>query len=138
LYRRLRELLGGERLPIVAAGVLFGVFHLPDPFLTAVTVALGELACWLYEREPNLLALGIWHGLTSFMLFHWLPTWLKTDLIVGPQILPYLAWPFWGVSTTKTHKFETWPPNHPPRLQAGHGAPPNWATGDLATTTIPT
>ena len=93
-YRRLRELLPGDRLPIVAAGLLFGVFHLPNPFLTVVTVTLGALACWLYEREPNLLVLGVAHGLMSFVLFYSLPTWLTIELRVGPQILPYLAWPF--------------------------------------------
>jgi membrane protease YdiL (CAAX protease family) len=93
-YRRLREVFRGDRLPIVAAGLLFGLFHLPNPFLTAVTVTLGMLACWLYRREPNLLALGIWHGLMSFVLFYSLPVWLTIELRVGPQILSYLAWPF--------------------------------------------
>jgi hypothetical protein len=93
-YRRLREVFHGDRLPIVAAGLLFGLFHLPNPFLTAVTLTLGMLACWLYRREPNLLALGIWHGLMAFVLFYSLPVWLTIELRVGPQILPYLAWPF--------------------------------------------
>jgi hypothetical protein len=93
-YRRLREVLRGDRLPTVAAGLLFGLFHLPNPFLTAVTLTLGMLACWLYRREPNLLALGIWHGLMSFVLFYSLPVWLTIELRVGPQILSYLAWPF--------------------------------------------
>ena len=93
-YRRLRELLPGDRLPIVAACLLFGLFHLPNPFLTAVTVPLGALACWLYRREPNLLALAIWHGITSFVLFYSLPVSLTMELRVGPQILPYLTLSF--------------------------------------------
>jgi membrane protease YdiL (CAAX protease family) len=93
-YRRFRELLPGDRLPVIAAGVLFGLFHLPNPFLTVVTATLGTLACWLYRREPNLFALGIWHGVTSFVLCHALPIWLTMQLRVGPQILPYLTWPF--------------------------------------------
>lgn len=92
-YRRLRELLPGDQLPIVAACLLFGLFHLPNPFLTVVTVTLGALACWLYRREPNLLALGIWHGITSFVLFYSLPVSLTFEMRVGPQILPYLVWP---------------------------------------------
>jgi len=93
-YRRLREVFHGDRVPIVAAGLLFGLFHLPNPFLTALTLTLGMLACWLYRREPNLLALGIWHGVMSFVLFYSLPVWLTIELRVGPQILSYLAWPF--------------------------------------------
>ncbi len=94
LYRRLREVLPGRVAPILAGGVLFGLFHLPNPFLAMATLLLGSLACWLYGREPNLLALGIWHGLTSFAMFYALPNWLTIDMRVGPQILPYLAWPF--------------------------------------------
>jgi hypothetical protein len=93
-YRRLCEVLPGERWPIVAAGLLFGLFHLPNPFLTLVTVTLGMLACWLFAHEPNLLVLGFWHGLTSFVLFYSLPVALTIEMRVGPQILPYLAWPF--------------------------------------------
>ena len=92
-FRRLGELLPGERWPIVAAGLLFGLFHLPNPFLTLVTMTLGMLACWLYAREPNLLVLGFWHGLTAFVLFYSLPVALTIEMRVGPQILPYLAWP---------------------------------------------
>jgi hypothetical protein len=94
LYRRFRELLPGARIPILAAGLIFGLFHLPNPFLTAVTAILGPLACWLYSREPNLFTLGIWHGVTSFVLYHSLPVYLTLLLRVGPQVLPYLAWPF--------------------------------------------
>ncbi len=93
-YRRLREALPGRRLPIIAGGLLFGLFHIPNPFLMAATTSLGMLACWLYDREPNLLVLGFWHGLTSFVLFYSLPIWLTIEMRVGPQILPYLAWPF--------------------------------------------
>jgi Type II CAAX prenyl endopeptidase Rce1-like len=94
-YRRLCELLPGRRWPIVASGLLFALFHVPNPFLMAVTLTLGIVACWLYSREPNLLVLGFWHGLTSFVLFYSLPVALTIEMRVGPQILPYLNWPFW-------------------------------------------
>ena len=93
-YRRLREAVPGCRLPIIAGGLLFGLLHIPNPFLMVVTTSLGMLACWLYEREPNLFALGLWHGLTSFAFYYSLPIWLTIEMKVGPQILPYLAWPF--------------------------------------------
>ncbi len=93
-YRRLRDVLPGDRLPIVASGLLFGLFHLPNPFLTVVTLTLGMLACWLYEQRPNLFAVGLWHAVLSFVLFYSLPVALTIEMRVGPQILPYLAWPF--------------------------------------------
>jgi hypothetical protein len=92
-YRRFREVLPGERWPIVASGLLFGLFHVPNPFLMLVTTTLGMVVCWLYSREPNLFALGFWHGLTSFVLFYSLPVALTIEMRVGPQILPYLNWP---------------------------------------------
>jgi hypothetical protein len=93
-YRRFREVLPGERWPIVASGLLFGLLHVPNPFLIVVTTTLGMVACWLYSREANLFALGFWHGLTSFVLFYSLPAALTIEMRVGPQILPYLNWPW--------------------------------------------
>ena len=46
--------------------------------------------CW----KAGASMLGVAHGLMSFVLFYSLPTWLTIELRVGPQILPYLAWPF--------------------------------------------
>jgi membrane protease YdiL (CAAX protease family) len=90
-YRRLAELLPG-RWALLAAGFLFSLFHLPNPFLVPVTFGLGVLACWIYERRPNLFAIGAMHGSTSFVLFYALPAWLTLQMRVGPQLLHHHTW----------------------------------------------
>ena len=41
---------------------MFALFHLPNPFLTAVTLVAGILAGMLYRVVPNLWAIGAGHG----------------------------------------------------------------------------
>jgi membrane protease YdiL (CAAX protease family) len=88
LYRRLRDVLPAPRAAMLAAALLFCLFHLPNPFLMAATLVMGLLACFIYEREPNLWVLGLAHGVVSFVLANALPGWLTFDWRVGPQILP--------------------------------------------------
>jgi membrane protease YdiL (CAAX protease family) len=88
-YRRLQELLPGVWPPLVAASGIFALFHLPNPFLTAVTLGAGALSCWLYRRIPNLWALGAAHGLLSISISRCLPESITARLRVGPG---YLGW----------------------------------------------
>ncbi len=85
-YRRLRDLLRAPQATLAAAAV-FSLLHLPNPFMVGLTLALGLVACALYERHPNVLGLGLVHGATSFLLANSLPGWLTFDWMVGPQIL---------------------------------------------------
>ena len=87
LYRRLRDTLPTRRAAMLGAGVLFCLFHLPNPFMMGLTLGVGVLACFIYEREPNLWALGLAHGALSFVLANALPGWLTLDWRVGPQVL---------------------------------------------------
>ena len=48
---------------IVVAALLFGVIHLPNPFLSSVTAATALLWCWLYDRYPNIIPLALSHAL---------------------------------------------------------------------------
>lgn len=88
VYPRLSDAVASPAWAIVAAGLVFGLLHLPNPFLVAVTVGTGMLACWLFRRVPNVLALGVAHGLLSFTLYHALPRWLNGGMRIGP---PYWA-----------------------------------------------
>lgn len=83
-YRRFGELLPGRRGPILAASAVFGLLHLPNPFLTVATFSAGALSCWLYRRTPNLIVLGIMHGIVSFMIVETLPTVITMGMRVGP------------------------------------------------------
>src|SRR5262245_14272341 len=52
-YRRFSELLPGRRRPLLAASAVFGLLHVPNPFLIAATFGAGTLSCWIYRRSPN-------------------------------------------------------------------------------------
>jgi len=58
----------GRTAGICLAAALFAVLHLPNPFLSAMTFA-GALAwCWIYDRYPNLLPLGLSHALLTLAI----------------------------------------------------------------------
>lgn len=84
LYRRLDSLLPGGAAPIAASGLVFSFFHIPNPFLMPVTLALGALSAWLYRRVTNLPALGIAHGVVGVTLTYALPASLTLAMRVGP------------------------------------------------------
>ena len=87
LFRRLEELLPSETAAELAAGLLFGTFHFPNPFLAPLAVTFGILAAWLYRREPNLLVMGLCHAAVGFTLTHALPVSLTWGMRVGPSVL---------------------------------------------------
>ena len=53
---------------IVIAAVLFGVIHLPNPFLAPVTGVAAIVWCRLYDRYPNIIPLALSHGLGTLAL----------------------------------------------------------------------
>lgn len=62
LARNLRPFLG-DRATVLAAAALFSLAHAPDWPLMGLTFAIGLPWVWVYLRQPNLWALGFWHGL---------------------------------------------------------------------------
>ena len=86
-YRKLQELIPGTWPPLMAAAGLFALFHLPNPFLTAVTFGAGILSCWLYRRVPNLWALGLSHTVLSMSISRCLPLGITMHMRVGPGYL---------------------------------------------------
>ncbi len=94
IYRRVRFLLVDETAPtdkqkgrinlaIIASSAIFAFVHLPNPTLTILTLVGGLVWSWIYERAPNLFALGLSHGLMSLMLMSSLPPWLLESMSVG-------------------------------------------------------
>lgn len=90
-FRRFEELLGLGWKALVAAAAAFAVFHLPNPFLTAVTLLAGGISCWIYRRVPNLWVLGLAHALLSFVLYCSIPSEVTVGMRVGPGF-----WRFWN------------------------------------------
>ena len=83
-YRRFGELLPGPRSRVLAASAVFGLLHIPNPFLILATFGAGALSCWLYRREPNLIVLGIMHGVIAFLMVETLPDSMTMGMRVGP------------------------------------------------------
>lgn len=91
-YRRFSELFPRHRaVPIWGASAVFSLLHLPNPFLTLATLAAGALSCWLYRRRPNLLVLGVMHGLVSFLIVHSLSSPITMGMRVGPGFFRFMA-----------------------------------------------
>ena len=59
-----------RRTGIFLAALLFGVVHLPNPFLAPVTFGAGLLWCWLYDRYPNIVPLALSHALGTLAVLH--------------------------------------------------------------------
>lgn len=83
-YRRLERILGHNVLAIVTTALVFAIFHLPNPFLTIVTLLAGLLSTAVYQRAPNLWINGLAHGLISYHLYYALPLEITGALRVGP------------------------------------------------------
>jgi membrane protease YdiL (CAAX protease family) len=66
----LREAQGATspRVGIIIAALLFGVVHLPNPFLAPVTAVGALIWCRLYDRYPNIIPLALSHGVGTLAL----------------------------------------------------------------------
>jgi hypothetical protein len=87
MLRRLRQ----ARIPppaatILAAG-LFGLLHAPNWALVATVTFAGIVGCTLFLRRPNLITLGLAHGVLAVLLYHaWPKAWLQ-GMTIGPMFL---------------------------------------------------
>lgn len=76
-----------RRRGIVVAALVFGAVHLPNPFLTLVTVGSGLLWCWLYDRYPNILPLALSHGLGTLAILYAFDADITGRLRIGASYL---------------------------------------------------
>jgi membrane protease YdiL (CAAX protease family) len=94
IYRRIRGGLVAESASpdqqrrqalwaILATAALFSLAHLPNLMLMVLTLIGGLMWSWVYERAPNLLALGLSHATLSLLLMTSAPDWLLPSLSVG-------------------------------------------------------
>jgi membrane protease YdiL (CAAX protease family) len=76
-----------RRRGIVIAALLFGAIHLPNPFLTAVTISGGLVWCWLYDRYPNIIPLALSHGLGTLAILYAFDAAITGRLRIGASYL---------------------------------------------------
>ncbi|MFN0107746.1 MAG: type II CAAX prenyl endopeptidase Rce1 family protein [Blastocatellia bacterium] len=94
IYRRMRWMFVREsalpeererqaRRAILATAAIFSLTHLPNLMLMLLTLLGALLWAWVYERAPNLFALGLSHALLSLLLMTGAPAWLLPSMSVG-------------------------------------------------------
>jgi membrane protease YdiL (CAAX protease family) len=81
---RRAQILWGRGWPsVLLVGLIFGLLHLPNLWLAAVTFLGGVILAYIYQRVPNLLALALAHGLVSLLLVSSLPPTALHSMRVG-------------------------------------------------------
>jgi len=81
--RRAQIVWGRGWKSIITTAAVFAMLHLPNPWLTLATFAGGLLWAWVYQRAPNLIALGLSHGLLTWVLVSSVPPAALHNLRVG-------------------------------------------------------
>jgi membrane protease YdiL (CAAX protease family) len=72
---------------IVLAAVLFGVVHLPNPFLAPVTAIAALFWCRLYDRYPNIIPLALSHALGTLAVLYAFDSDITGRLRIGAGYL---------------------------------------------------
>jgi membrane protease YdiL (CAAX protease family) len=83
INRRAQEVWGRGWKSVLAVALVFALLHMPNPWLAAATFAGGLLWAWVYQRAPNLFALGVSHALMTWVLIASVPPAALHNLRVG-------------------------------------------------------
>jgi membrane protease YdiL (CAAX protease family) len=78
-----------RRRGIFVAALLFGIVHLPNPFLAPVTAFAALVWCWLYERYPNIIPTALSHALGTLAILYAFDEHITGRLRIG---MSYLRW----------------------------------------------
>lgn len=83
-FNRRAQMVWGRGLKsVLVVSFIFALIHLPNLWLAAATFVGGVVWAWVYQRAPNLLALGISHGLMTWVLITTVPESALSALRVG-------------------------------------------------------
>lgn len=83
INRRAQIVWGRGWVSVTVTALVFGALHLPNPYLTVATLGGGFLWAYVYQRAPNLFALGFSHGLLTWVLIASVPPDALHNLRVG-------------------------------------------------------
>jgi len=70
-------------LPVLLTATCFAVVHLPNITLSILTFIGGLILSLVYQRAPNIYAIGLSHGFMSLIVIKALPPWILHSLSVG-------------------------------------------------------
>jgi hypothetical protein len=83
-HHRLRQVIVNPALSSAINALIFASLHYPNPGLMLFTGLGGFALSLVYAKQPNILALGIFHGLVGLLLANSLPKQLLHNMRVGP------------------------------------------------------
>jgi len=93
VFNRLRQALLTDGAATLGATALFGLVHSPNWVLVGVTVVFGFVSCRLFRRHPNILTLGLAHGVLAIVIIYaWPPEW-HHGMTIGGVYLHRMAGP---------------------------------------------
>jgi len=85
--KRLQKIFGKGRLSAGLTALIFAAAHLPNPALTVATAIGGYIWARVYQKEPNLFALALTHGIGSAIFAATMPKTILKNMIVGYSYL---------------------------------------------------
>jgi hypothetical protein len=74
----------------ISAGVIFAIFHWPNPLLIPLTLFIGTVMSWLFIRERNIIPLSLWHMALGILTSWAFPAAWHHALRVGPGYYTYI------------------------------------------------
>lgn len=87
--RRFLRVLPTPWHAVFAATTLFAIAHLPNPFLTSVTIVWGMAACLIFLRYRNLWTLALAHAIFGITIAVAIPGPVHHNMRVGLGYLRY-------------------------------------------------
>jgi len=83
INRRAMILVSKGWVSILITATVFGLLHLPNIWITAITFVGGIIWAFVYQRVPNLFALAITHSVMTWFIVSTLPPAALRHLRVG-------------------------------------------------------
>ncbi|MFL6230905.1 MAG: CPBP family intramembrane glutamic endopeptidase [Pyrinomonadaceae bacterium] len=83
INRRAQIVFGAGWRSILVVALLFGLLHLPNPWLAAATFLAGLVWAYAFQRAPNLYALALSHAVMTWVLVSTVPADALHSLRVG-------------------------------------------------------
>ena len=66
ILRESQSVFARAAVPVAAS--IFAALHLPNPFLTIVTLVGGLIWCTIYARHPNIIPLALSHAIATVII----------------------------------------------------------------------
>lgn len=83
MNRRAQIVWGRGTVSVLVTAAIFSVLHFPNPWLMVVTFVGGVIWAFVYQRQPNLFALALSHGVMTWILVSALPPSALNHLRIG-------------------------------------------------------